>query len=146
MNNSCFLLPTAGAIRCADWRAGHAGVYPPSDGFSELRAAVSGQRTESFVIVSDALRYEAAAEFAQRLQIREPLDSGDGSLFGSLPSYTQLGMASLLPGKNVEVDRRQQRMGSVDGRSATGTANRNEISSGSDVTRRRASRPSSFSN
>ena len=48
------------------------------------------------------------------------------ALLASLPSYTQLGMASLLPGKNVEVDPANG-MASIDERRATGTENRNEI-------------------
>ena len=79
-----------------------------------------------FVIVSDALRYEAAAEFAQRLASANRWTAEIEVMFGSLPSYTQLGMASLLPGRQREVD---AATGSVtlDGRSATGTDNRAEI-------------------
>jgi uncharacterized protein (TIGR02687 family) len=79
-----------------------------------------------FVIVSDALRYEAAADFAQRLRSANRWKADVGAMLAQLPSYTQLGMASLLPGKNVNIDP-VTGYASVDGRSATGTPNRAEI-------------------
>ncbi len=79
-----------------------------------------------FVIISDALRYEAAAEFAQRLRSANRWTAEVEALLGSLPSYTQLGMASLLPGRHWTVDAATAAV-TVDGRSATGTANRAEI-------------------
>jgi uncharacterized protein (TIGR02687 family) len=79
-----------------------------------------------FVIISDALRYEAAAEFAQRLHSASRWTAEMDVLFGSLPSYTQLGMAALLPNKQLTVDCTTANV-TVDGRSATGTANRAEI-------------------
>ncbi len=79
-----------------------------------------------FVIISDALRYEAAAEFAQRLRSANRWTAEVDALFGSLPSYTQLGMAALLPGQTLGVDAATATV-TVDGRSASGTANRAEI-------------------
>lgn len=79
-----------------------------------------------FVIVSDALRYEAAADFARRLQSANRWTAEVTTTFGSLPTYTQLGMASVLPGRQVTVDATNA-SAKVDGRSATGTANRAEI-------------------
>ena len=57
-----------------------------------------------FVIISDALRYEAAVDFAQRLRSANRWTAEVDALLGSLPSYTQLGMASLLPGQHWTVD------------------------------------------
>lgn len=79
-----------------------------------------------FVIVSDALRYEAAAEFAERLSTANRWTAELEAMFGSLPSYTQLGMASLLPGNAWAVDPATATV-TVDGQSATGTPNRAEI-------------------
>lgn len=79
-----------------------------------------------FVIISDALRYEAASDFAQRLRSANRWTAEVEVLFGSLPSYTQLGMAALLPGQQLTVDAITATV-TVDGRSATGTANRREI-------------------
>lgn len=79
-----------------------------------------------FVIISDALRYEAAADFAERMNAENRFTAELDALFASLPSYTQLGMASLLPGKELGIDP-DTGNAIVDGRSATGTDNRSEI-------------------
>lgn len=79
-----------------------------------------------FVIVSDALRYEAAADFAERLRAANRWTAEVDALFGSLPTYTQLGMASLLPGAQWSTDPANA-SASVDGQSATGTENRAKI-------------------
>lgn len=81
-----------------------------------------------FVIISDALRYEAASDFAERLRGENRWTAEMGAMLASLPSYTQLGMASLLPGREWNIDpRTSQAVASVDGRSATGTPARTEI-------------------
>lgn len=81
-----------------------------------------------FVVISDALRYEAARDFADRLncQAGKGWQAQVDALLGCLPSYTQLGMASLLPGVQLSLD---PTSGSalVDGQSASGTDNRDKI-------------------
>lgn len=79
-----------------------------------------------FVIVSDALRYEAAADFATRMESENRFTTEVSAMFGILPSYTQLGMASLLPGVEREI-LPAEGTAMVDGRSATGTEARSEI-------------------
>lgn len=79
-----------------------------------------------FVIISDALRYEAAAEFASRLSSANRWTAKTEALLGVLPSYTQLGMAALLPGSDLAVNP-DDATASIDGKSATGTPNRSEI-------------------
>jgi uncharacterized protein (TIGR02687 family) len=78
-----------------------------------------------FVIVSDALRYEAAADFAERLNSANRWTAEVDAAFGSLPSFTQLGMASLLPGASMSLDAGGSV--AVDGQSASGTDNRRGI-------------------
>lgn len=77
------------------------------------------------VVISDALRFEAAAEFAERMRAANRWTAEIEPLFGALPTYTQLGMASLLPGKEWTVA--TDSSVSVDGKSATGTVNRQTI-------------------
>ena len=79
-----------------------------------------------FVIISDALRYEAAAEFALRLRSANRWTAEVEAVLGVLPSYTQLGMAALLPGKQLAVDAATATV-TMDGQSATGTENRAKI-------------------
>jgi uncharacterized protein (TIGR02687 family) len=50
-----------------------------------------------FVILSDAFRYEAAEELTQELNGKYRFEAELKSQLGVLPSYTALGMASLLP-------------------------------------------------
>ena len=51
----------------------------------------------AFVIISDAMRYEVAEELTTRLNSAQPVQAALSSQLGVLPSYTALGMASLLP-------------------------------------------------
>ena len=51
----------------------------------------------SFVIISDALRFEAAEELMQRLNTAVKGSTQISWMQGCIPSYTRLGMASLLP-------------------------------------------------
>ena len=52
---------------------------------------------KSFVIISDALRFEAAEELMQRLNTEIKGSTEIHWMQGCVPSYTRLGMASLLP-------------------------------------------------
>lgn len=94
--------------------------------FETCVAPVRDKGQKVFVIVSDALRYEAAAEFVERINSENRFSAQLDAMFASLPSYTQLGMASLLPGNDLAIDPTSGTV-VVDGRSATGTDNRNEI-------------------
>ena len=103
------------------------GTIPPQREFYQRHVVPyldKGQKV--FVIISDALRYEAAAEFAERMNSENRFTAEMDAVLASLPSYTQLGMASLLPGKVLEVDP-SSGAAAIDGRSATGTDNRREI-------------------
>jgi uncharacterized protein (TIGR02687 family) len=55
-----------------------------------------------FVVISDAFRYEAAQELTQILNGTSRFEADLSSQLGVLPSYTALGMASLLPHKALE--------------------------------------------
>lgn len=52
---------------------------------------------KAVVIISDALRYEAAEELGSRIRQEDRFDASLDAVLGVLPSYTQLGMAALLP-------------------------------------------------
>lgn len=54
-----------------------------------------------YVIISDAFRYEAAHELAAELNGKDRFKAELTSQLGVLPSYTALGMASLLPHKTL---------------------------------------------
>ncbi|WLD11910.1 BREX-1 system phosphatase PglZ type A [Planctellipticum variicoloris] len=60
-----------------------------------------GDNRRAFVIISDAFRYEAAEELAAELNGKYRFEATLSSQLGVLPSYTALGMASLLPHKSL---------------------------------------------
>lgn len=78
-----------------------------------------------FVIISDALRYEAGVELYEQLKYRLNAQVEINAMQTSLPSYTQLGMASLLPGKLTDIDENGHVY--VNGISSSGLDNRNRI-------------------
>jgi uncharacterized protein (TIGR02687 family) len=124
-----FLLPLADRwsdqVRSMEtWEC--AGVTAQRRFFSHYVQPFLSRGQKVFVIISDALRYEAASDFAQRLRSANRWTAEVEALFGVLPTYTQLGMAALLPGQQLAVDAATANV-TVDGRSATGTANRREI-------------------
>lgn len=78
-----------------------------------------------FVIVSDALRYEVAAELSERLNV-EGLGSSELSyMVSALPSVTRLGMASLLPHKELQWNDNGSVV--VDDMNSSGIENREKI-------------------
>ena len=55
------------------------------------------------VIISDGMRYECARELYDDLQLDEKCNAKISHMLSVLPSGTTLGMAALLPNKNIEV-------------------------------------------
>jgi uncharacterized protein (TIGR02687 family) len=60
-----------------------------------------GENRRAFVVISDAFRYEAAQELTTELNGKYRFEATLSSQLGVLPSYTALGMASLLPHKTL---------------------------------------------
>ena len=79
------------------------------------------------VIISDALRYEIGAELQRRILAEDRYECRLEPMLSQLPSYTQLGMAALLPNSQLTVVAGKGAPVEVDGISATGTANREKI-------------------
>lgn len=57
---------------------------------------------KAVVIISDALRYEIADELGSRIRQEDRFDADLEAVLGVLPSYTQLGMAALLPHRTLK--------------------------------------------
>jgi len=55
-----------------------------------------------YVVISDALRYEVAAELTDELNAKSRFEAAIASQLGVLPSYTALGMAALLPHQKLD--------------------------------------------
>lgn len=68
-----------------------------------LQPILEKESTRVFVIISDAVRYEVGAELTSQLNLRPNGFATISPLVANLPTYTQLGMASLLPHKQLTI-------------------------------------------
>ncbi len=82
------------------------------------------ERKRAFVIISDAFRYEAAKELTESLNGRYRMNAQLSAMLGVLPSYTALGMASLLPHETLSYGDKGEVL--VDGKSIAGTEARSK--------------------
>lgn len=64
---------------------------------------VARRNERIIVIISDAFRYEVAKELAERFEFNEKVEAKIELQIGVLPSYTSLGMAALLPNKQIDI-------------------------------------------
>ena len=94
---------------------------------SEVLPGLSKGNKRLVVIISDAFRYEAAVELRDRINEKRYNEASLSSQVGVVPSYTALGMASLLPHKTLEYKEAAGDDVFVDGKSSKGTAARNKI-------------------
>jgi len=88
-----------------------------------VKGIVSDKRV--IVIISDGLRYESAVELNTLLNHEQKGASSLDVMLGAIPSNTSLGMASLLPQKDLTIT--PQADYQIGGISTEGTANREKI-------------------
>lgn len=79
------------------------------------------------VIISDALRYEIGEELLCMIRQEDRYTASIEPAITMLPSYTQLGMAALLPNKELAFADDETGTVLVNGQSSQGTVNRNKI-------------------
>jgi uncharacterized protein (TIGR02687 family) len=79
------------------------------------------------VIISDAMRYEIGDELLSLIRQEDRYSAELEPALSMLPSYTQLGMAALLPNKALAIADNETGTVLVDGQSSQGTANRIKI-------------------
>lgn len=79
------------------------------------------------VLISDAFRYEAGEELQSLIRQEDRFEAELEPMLSMLPSYTQLGMAALLPNSCLQIADNDSGDASVDGQSAQGTVNRGRI-------------------
>jgi len=89
-----------------------------------LPTVQKGQK--AFVIISDALRYECGVELKEKIVSLNRFDAKIEPLVGVLPSFTQLGVASLLPNESLSFKGEKDTV-YVDGISSKGSKNRDKI-------------------
>ena len=79
------------------------------------------------VIISDAMRYEVGEELTRRIRQEDRYSADLEPALSMLPSYTQLGMAALLPHKELAIAANATGAVLVEGQSSQGIANRDRI-------------------
>ena len=84
-------------------------------------------RKKVFVVISDAFRYEIGQEFQGIIRQEDRYEAIIEPCLAMLPSYTQLGMAALLPNHDISFTDDNTFRIMVDGQSPQGTANRDKI-------------------
>ena len=94
--------------------------------FSRFVQPQLGEGRKVFVIISDALRFEAARELLDRILAQDRWNAEIKPMLGVLPSFTQLGMAALLPQSSLEFSHDGQTI-LANGVSTAGTEARAQI-------------------
>lgn len=84
---------------CNDWKIEN--VISQRNFYSNFVEKFVKKGTKITVIICDALRYESAVELNELLLKENKYEANITSMLSSLPSYTQLGIASLLPNKKL---------------------------------------------
>ncbi|WP_298255586.1 BREX-1 system phosphatase PglZ type A [uncultured Arthrobacter sp.] len=107
------------------WRS--AALRPQTSFYTDHVAPITRDgRRKAVVIVSDALRYEVADELGSRVRQEDRYDADLKAMLGVLPSYTQLGMAALLPHSTIGHSKDGDPV-LADGRRTDGTMNRSKV-------------------
>lgn len=109
--------------RTETWRSGR--LVEQRRFFEAHVSPLRKRNTKVIVIISDALRYEAAEELYRLIRAQPRFEAQLSPMLGVIPSYTQLGMAALLPNRELRVQPDAQVR--VDGENATGTPNREKV-------------------
>lgn len=100
--------------------------YPKQTDFYRDQAAAFRRRDQKVVVtISDALRYEVAEECQREIRKLPRYDADLKPMIAALPSYTQLGMAALLPNEDLTLS--GDAAVSSFGEPTQGTANRQKI-------------------
>ncbi len=92
----------------------------------KVQSYLSGDK-KVCVIISDGLRYEIGAELLGHIRREDRYEAKLTPALTLLPSYTQLGMAALLPHNTLAISEDKSGTALVDGQSTRGTANRKRI-------------------
>ena len=79
------------------------------------------------VLISDAFRYEVGEELQSLIRQEDRFDAELEPALSMLPSYTQLGMAALLPNQSLALADNDTGAALVNGQSAQGSDNRSKI-------------------
>ncbi len=85
------------------------------------------RKTKVCVVISDAFRYEVGEELQSLIRREDRFEAELEPALSMLPSYTQLGMAALLPNQALQLAENDSGDAMVNGQSAQGAVNRGKI-------------------
>ncbi|BAW25722.1 MULTISPECIES: BREX-1 system phosphatase PglZ type A [Pseudomonas] len=85
------------------------------------------RKTKVCVVISDAFRYEVGEELQSLIRREDRFEAELEPALSMLPSYTQLGMAALLPNQALQLAENDSGGAMVNGQSAQGAVNRGKI-------------------
>ena len=110
---------------CQQWEADD--VLHQQQFFAERVQPHLERKGKLFVLISDALRYEVGQELQSLIRQEDRFEAELSPMLASLPSYTQLGMAALLPHQRLILAEDGSGDVLADGFSAKGSENRARI-------------------
>ena len=110
---------------CTRWEA--APIMAQQEFYAKCVRPFLTKGNKVFVVISDALRYEIGEELLRRICQEDRYDATLTPALATLPSYTQLGMAALLPHTQLTLANDGAGTVLVDGLSSQGTENRQNI-------------------
>ena len=87
--------------KMGDWSV--PGYAKQTDFYRDQAAEYRRRDQKVVVIISDALRFEVAEECQREIRKLPRYDAGLKPMISTLPSYTQLGMAALLPNQDLSL-------------------------------------------
>ncbi len=101
------------------------GIPQQSDFYNTFAKPVIDSGSRVYVIISDALRFEVAAELTNQLLAETKGSAKIAAVQSVFPSATKFGMAALLPHNKLEITDNMRIL--CDGESTEGTENRDKI-------------------
>lgn len=107
------------------WEASPAALQ--CDFFSRYVKPFLDRKLKVCVLISDAFRYEVGVELQGLIRQEDRFEAELEPMLSMLPSYTQLGMAALLPNSSLQLADNDSGDALVDGQSAQGSINRGKI-------------------
>ena len=107
------------------WSTG--GLLPQRAFFEQYVLPFLSQGKKVCVIISDGMRYEIAHELASLIRGEDRYSAEVKAVVTGLPSYTQLGMAALLPNSDLQISDVSKGDVQVDGKPSAGLENRRKI-------------------
>lgn len=101
------------------------GLVKQDDFYKHYLKGYETKNNRIIVIISDAFRYECAKELMERFELDEKCEAKMETMLSVLPSVTSVGMASLLPHNELDVD--SQLNVTVDGQACGDMVSRDKI-------------------